>query len=184
MCTGVIERNGNYGGQGAKNWEQLKVPGLRPSMSMSDLVNHIGNHISEQMTSANASECQDMLENIAQILLSDTQTITSADEKTLMSRVNSLCCLLQDPAVVSNGQVGRETQFDGLDNSEPNYATSKSEVNDMAHDVNLKNVPACKQSLTMSRKDSLGDLLLNLPRIASLPKFLFGISEDSENHSG
>jgi hypothetical protein len=30
----------------------------------------------------------------------------------------------------------------------------------------------------MFRKDSFGDLLFNLPRIASLPKFLFNMSQD------
>ncbi|OWM65848.1 hypothetical protein CDL15_Pgr015273 [Punica granatum] len=37
---------------------------------------------------------------------------------------------------------------------------------------------SCKQQVGMSRKDSFGDLLLHLPRVASLPKFLFDISED------
>ncbi|KAL7193540.1 hypothetical protein ACSBR2_025196 [Camellia fascicularis] len=34
---------------------------------------------------------------------------------------------------------------------------------------------------SMSRKNSFGDLLLSLPRITSLPKFLFDILEDDAN---
>lgn len=37
------------------------------------------------------------------------------------------------------------------------------------------NVSICKQAPAMSRKDSVGELLLNLPSIASLPQFLFNI---------
>lgn len=98
-----------------KKGEQLKVPGLRQSMSMTDLVNHIGNCLSEQVTSGNiptdkASECQDILDNISQVLLSDTHNIAASDEKSVMKRVNSLWSLLQDPAAPSTSDVN---QFDG-----------------------------------------------------------------------
>uniref|UniRef100_A0A5B7BLI1 TRF2/HOY1 PH-like domain-containing protein n=1 Tax=Davidia involucrata TaxID=16924 RepID=A0A5B7BLI1_DAVIN len=231
MDLRAIEGTGSHGGDGFKgprNWEQIKVPGIRPSMSMSDLVNHIGHHISEQMTSGNppsekALECQDMLENIAQILLGDTQFTAASDEKSLMARVNSLCCLLQDPATVPNSEVDRESCFEGLDekslmsrvnslrcllqdpatipNSQANGGshfegfddeedvqfnhTSDSVHKDKAEeDVGApgrdsKDVFGCRQSPAMSRKDSFGELLLSLPRIASLPKFLFDIAEDS-----
>jgi hypothetical protein len=39
-----------------------------------------------------------------------------------------------------------------------------------------------QQGNGLSRKESAGDLLLNLPRIASLPHFLFPMSEDSDSH--
>ncbi|XP_059637654.1 uncharacterized protein LOC132279644 isoform X2 [Cornus florida] len=230
-----VEGNGSSEGDGLKgprNWEQLKVPGLRPSMSMSDLVNHIGNCISEQMTSGNPSSdkslgCQDMLENIAQILLGDTQITASSDEKTLMSRVNSLCCLLQDPATVPNSQVDEQSQLEGFDEKSlmsrvnslccllqgsapvPNLQVdgkNQSEGLDDGKDARLghasdslydkaggvsgapggnsKDVVDCKLAPAMSRKDSFGELLLSLPRIASLPTFLFDIAEDScENQS-
>ncbi|KAK6151555.1 hypothetical protein DH2020_014190 [Rehmannia glutinosa] len=104
--------------EGPKSRSPLKAPKLHPSMSMSDLVNHVGNCISEQITSGSlpsdkASECQDLLENIAQVLLSDTQYATSLDEKSLMKKVNSLCCLLQDPVVDSSGQVNGEKCDEG-----------------------------------------------------------------------
>ncbi|KAK3032239.1 hypothetical protein RJ639_035532 [Escallonia herrerae] len=162
---------GGHGFQAPNNWEQLKVPGLRPSMSMSDLVNHIGHHISEQMTSQNLPFCeeskrQSMLEDIAKFLLSDTQVTTASDEKSIMSRVNSLCCLLQeDPDTSSNGQeIG-------------------ARGNILLDEENPKDIPGCKQAVAMSRKDSIGDFLQCLPRIASLPKFLFDISEDG-NQAG
>ena len=41
----------------------------------------------------------------------------------------------------------------------------------------------CKQQVNISRKESFGELLMHLPRIASLPQFLFNISEDSENEA-
>jgi len=84
-------------------WSQLKVPGLRPSMSVDDLVNHLGNCISEQITSGNPAlannevPTKETLEGIAQYLLGDTQgpPVSASDERSLMARVDSLCCLIQ-----------------------------------------------------------------------------------------
>ncbi|XAR66722.1 hypothetical protein NMG60_11013042 [Bertholletia excelsa] len=183
------EGNGSHTGDGfqtERDREQLKVPGLHPSMSMSDLVNHIGHCISEQMAYGNPSiskealESQSMLENIAQILLSDAQLTTASDEKKLMSRVNSLCCLLQDPPPAQNVQVCSEHCSEGLtDGKDIQRIGSGSSKGILAEYSN--GVPGGKQASPMSRKDSFGDLLLNLPRIASLPKFLSDISEDGEN---
>ncbi|KAA8535424.1 hypothetical protein F0562_030435 [Nyssa sinensis] len=235
MDLRAIEGTGSHGGDGLKgprNWEQMKVPGLRQSLSVSDLVNHIGHCISEQMTSGNppsekALECQDILENIAQILLGDTQSTAASDDKSLMLRVNSLCCLLQDPATVPNSEVDKESCFEGPDEKSlmsrvnslyrllqdpapvPNsqadreshleglddeYDVRCNHASDLVHedkaeeDVGApggdsKNVFGCRQSQAMSRKDSFGELLLSLPRIASLPKFLFDIAEDSGESS-
>ncbi|KAL5699056.1 hypothetical protein ACHQM5_030010 [Ranunculus cassubicifolius] len=142
---------------------QLKVPGLRSSMSMSDLVSHIGNCISEQRTSGNplfsdGLQNENMLDDIAQYLLSDTQNASpTSDEKSLMSRVNSLCCLLQkDPHVKSEEKDDKNVEAERVED--------------------LNESP--KQGSGMKRIDSLGDLLLHLPRIASLPQFLFNIPED------
>ncbi|KAM7508364.1 hypothetical protein LguiA_018817 [Lonicera macranthoides] len=294
MDTHAIEGNGgNSEGKGFRaemNWEQLKVPGLRPSISMSDLVNHIGNCFSEQMTSGNLhfpekeSDCRFMLEDIAQILLSDTQLNMASDDKTLMSRVNSLCCLLQDPAPSPTGRVaggshssglsgdrkdGESTSMhekslmarvnslrcllqdhptsptgrvagvfhfgglsgDGKDNESDRVCDSVLEKSLMARVNSLRcllqdpaigpagqvtrgsesggasgdgkecesnhacdsineNKDKCdivgqeeeaKGAAGMPRIDSFGELLLHLPRIASLPKILFDISEDGEN---
>ncbi|CAK9168891.1 unnamed protein product [Ilex paraguariensis] len=198
MDTRAIEGNGNFQGydcQGLKNWEQLKVPGLHPSMSVSDFVNHIGHRISEQMTSGNlpsekTSERQDMLENIAQILFSDNQFIAASDEKSLMKRVNSLCSLLQDPATASIVHVDGQSHFEGIQDGkyvEHNRACdslcdNKARSDTVASEVYFKEVPGCKQA-PMARKDSFADLLLQLPRITSLPKFLFDISEDAESQT-
>ncbi|XP_007013889.2 PREDICTED: uncharacterized protein LOC18589028 isoform X1 [Theobroma cacao] len=177
--------------KGSRNWDQIKVPGLHPSMSMSDFMSHIGHCLSEQMTSGNPSsenipDCQEMLEEIAQYLLSDTQFTTASDEKSLMSRVNSLCCLLQkDTTTGTNSQAngenyggpddGKDVQLNGSYESGFNI-TANGDVKTSEGDT--KEVSTSKQAPGMSRKDSFGELLLHLPRIASLPKFLFNISED------
>ncbi|XP_038700005.1 uncharacterized protein LOC119997209 isoform X2 [Tripterygium wilfordii] len=168
--------------KGPSNWDQIKVPGLHSSMSMSDLVNHIGHCISEQMGSGNppfsdnGSEYQGMLEDIAQYLLSDAPLTTPSDEKCLMSRVNSLCCLLQkDPSLAQTSQLNGASCFEELSEKadvQINHGDTKASEN------GVKDVSPSKPITAMSRKDSFGDLLLQLPRIASLPKFLFNISEE------
>ncbi|KDP38724.1 hypothetical protein JCGZ_04077 [Jatropha curcas] len=196
MDTRAIEGSGNceaVDSKGQRNWDQIKVPGLHPSMSMSDLMNHIGNCISEQMTSGNPqfstgeSERQYILEDIAQYLLSDTQLTTSSDEKRLMARVNSLCCLLQkDPASMQNLQINEESSISDLDDAKEvqlslnneSFQENKNMGDTKDPEGKLKDVSGSKQTPGMSRKDSFGDLLLHLPRIASLPKFLFNISEE------
>jgi hypothetical protein len=161
----------------------LKVPGLKPSMSVDDLVNHLGNCISEQITTGkqalpdNEVPTKETLEEIAQYLLGDTQgpPVSASDERSLMARVDSLCCLIQkDAAPVvqpkpepnDSDSIGVEDS-DGSDNEITSAATRKT--------ADASEPPA------MSRKDSFGELLTNLPRIASLPQFLFKIPEDSEN---
>ncbi|KAJ6362147.1 hypothetical protein OIU78_002535 [Salix suchowensis] len=201
MDTLAIEGSGiceAVDSKASRNWDQIKVPGLHHSMSMTDLMNHIGNCISEQMTlgnqpfSADGPECRDILEDITQCLLSDTQQTTSSDEKRIMARVNSLCCLLQkDPASTQNLQVNGESFFEES-NNEKNYgkglqlncSNESIHGNKFRGDIrgseggSINDASGCKQTPGMSRKDSFGDLLLQLPRIASLPKFLFNISEE------
>ncbi|CAA0843309.1 Unknown protein [Striga hermonthica] len=136
-------------------WEEMMVPGLRSSMSMIDLVSHLENRISEQpenpILSSEEWQSLQILDDINRCLFSDSQI--PPDEKSLMSRVNSLCCLLQK------------------DNN--NHPPSQSEYGNTKGEGDVG--PA-----DMARKDSVGDLLMNLPRIASLPHFLFNISEDLE----
>ncbi|XWS16958.1 hypothetical protein CRYUN_Cryun33cG0026400 [Craigia yunnanensis] len=183
--------------KGPRNWDQIKVPGLLPSFSMSDLMNHIGSCLSEQMTSGNPSsengpDCQEMLEDIAQYLLSDTQFTSGSDEKSLMSRVNSLCCLLQKDTTTGTNLQANGENYDGPDNGKDVQLnkTHESEFNitakgdAKAFEGDTKEVSSSKQAPGMSRKDSFSELLLHLPRIASLPKFLFNISEeDGENRA-
>ncbi|KAF8392988.1 hypothetical protein HHK36_021229 [Tetracentron sinense] len=170
------------------NMDQFKVPGLHPSMSMSDLVSHIGHCISGQVTSGNpllsgeGLRNSNMLEDITQYLLSDSQLTSASDEQSLMSRVNSFCCLLQkDPATVQNLQLNCE---DGLhepddgtnDQSNTTYESeSESEVTGCSpapEGESTNDVSGCKKTLAISRKDSFGELLLSLPRIASLSQLL------------
>ncbi|MBA0610652.1 hypothetical protein Godav_011468 [Gossypium davidsonii] len=177
--------------KGPRNWDQVKVPGLHPSMSMSDLMNHIGHRLSEHMTSENPSsenrpDCQEMLEDIAQYLLSDTQFTTASDEKSLMSRVNSLCCLLQKDNTTGTSSQANGENYDGGDDGKDVQLnrshgfefniTGKDDVK--AFEGETKEVSSSRQAPGMSRKDSFSELLLHLPRIASLPKFLFNISEE------
>lgn len=191
MDARAIEGSGNsesVDSKGPRNWDQIKVPGLHPSMSMTDLMNHIGLQMTtgNQPFSADGSDCQDILEDIAQYLLSDTQLATSSDDKRLMARVNSLCCLLQKDPSTQNLQVNGENCAEDSDNGKEIQLNHTNELslenrtrNDIkGADVNIKDISGGKQAPGMSRKDSFGELLLHLPRIASLPKFLFNISEE------
>ncbi|XP_059299720.1 uncharacterized protein LOC132052273 isoform X1 [Lycium ferocissimum] len=181
--------------KGLSNLNQLRVPGLHPSVSMSDLVSQLEQRVSEQKTSkvinlvSNERESLEILEDISKSLLSDTQNVSASDEKSLMLRVNSLCCLLQkDPATVQTsencGDVATgERRVDGINfiptapfgrkvGEDP--STPEDEPNDLS---------GCKPASTMSRKDSVGELLLNLPRIASLPQFLFTCDDSAGNQA-
>ncbi|CAL9129134.1 unnamed protein product [Musa textilis] len=166
-------------------WDRLKVPGLKHSMSISDFVNQIGHCISEQISLGNPQLSgsvipdKEMLEELAQCLFSDSQ-MPASDEKSVMSKVNSFCCLLQkDVGTVESQQTdggGPAASENGFCNniSEKHTSVTKGEIND---------VPGPKAVASMSRKDSFGDLLMQLPRIASLPQFLFNITEDEEDSS-
>ncbi|KAI5600638.1 hypothetical protein POPTR_001G041800v4 [Populus trichocarpa] len=171
------------------NCDQIKVPGLHPSISMSDLVNHIGHCISEQMTSGNSIlsggdiKSSDILDEITQYLLGDSQVMSASDEQSVVSTVNSLCCLLQkDPATARDLQAKSLSDLDvdhdrriNETNSTASACQSKFIESFPAPEGEASNVSICKQAPAMSRKDSVGELLLNLPSIASLPQFLFNI---------
>lgn len=155
---------------------QVKIPGLRQSMSVGDLITHIGDCISEQMKSDDPNlhideeQRKSILDEITHYLLSDSQTTTTAisDEKYIMSRVNSLCCLLQTR--VQNLPVKPENPLDlGFGNFAQN------------HEPIVESRSAEKPGPSIPRNDSVGELLLHLPRIASLPQFLGSVSEDWGN---
>ncbi|XP_073002021.1 uncharacterized protein [Typha latifolia] len=185
--TQAINNNGTCGTEDMKNcnnwWDQLKVPGLRGSMSVDDLVNHIGSCISEQMASGSPSlprlkalPTKEILEDVAQYLLSDTQASSASDEKSLMARVNSLCCLIHKDTPV--------TQDPQTKNSDDMAGDADLESSDDDPDLQLdKNSGHDAPPPPVSRTESFGDLLMHLPRIASFPQFLFNISEDSENEA-
>uniref|UniRef100_A0A5B7AW36 TRF2/HOY1 PH-like domain-containing protein n=2 Tax=Davidia involucrata TaxID=16924 RepID=A0A5B7AW36_DAVIN len=180
------------------NQDQIKVPGFHPSMSMSDLVSQIEHRISEQRTSNNfilSSEEQqslEILEDINRCLFSDSQYASTSDEQSIMSRVNSLCCLLQkDPVTVQNLQVKSDNGPDVIDDKRicelysmsASAGESKTAEDFPKPEGEPSDVSGRKQAPAMSRKDSVGELLLNLPRIASLPQFLFNILEDFDNQA-
>ncbi|CAJ1944875.1 unnamed protein product [Sphenostylis stenocarpa] len=178
--------------KGSRNCDQINLPGLRPSMSMSDFIDHIEHCLSEQITSGNPSFCggrpgfQEMLEEIAQHLLSDNQVITASDEKSLMTRVNSLCCLLQkDPAALQSSH-GKESVANGPDDGKnillshdlESIQNNKIKMDVKPAEEDSRDVSGSRQTPGMSRKDSFVEFLLHLPRIASLSNFLFNISEE------
>ncbi|KAG8388206.1 hypothetical protein BUALT_Bualt02G0101600 [Buddleja alternifolia] len=156
------------------NWDHIEAPGLTTSMSMTDLVSHLENLISEQGTSNDLStlssedqQSLQMLDDIRRCLFSDTQDSPAPDDKSLMSWVNSLCCLLQqDTDMQYKSDVGESSGFGGSEGGK--------ESDDIC---------GFNQLYDMSRKDSFGDLLLNVSRMASLPQFLFKISDNFECQS-
>ncbi|KAJ0765782.1 hypothetical protein HanPI659440_Chr08g0307501 [Helianthus annuus] len=166
MDTSAVEsirRAGIEGLNDLSHWDQIKVPGIHPSMSMTDLVNHVENRIIEQRTSSNhplsidEQQSLEILEDISRCLFNDGQYgSTPSDEKSVMSKVNSLCCLLQkDP-----------TTFHDL---EP-----KTDCNGPRPVLgSVEEGGSVTEGTGMSRKDSIADLLLNLPRIESLPQFFY-----------
>lgn len=155
--------------------DQVRVQGLHSSMSMSDLVSHLEQRVSEQGNTALSNddwESLEILDDINRCLFSDVQEMQDSDEKSLMSRVNSLCCLLQkEPQTKVEKYTDAEQKADKYKSTGTSSSGYKTEDDRSDED----------QGLGMSRKDSVGELLLNLPRIASLPQFLFNISEDHEN---
>ncbi|KAH0915462.1 hypothetical protein HID58_029908 [Brassica napus] len=152
---------------------QIKVPGLQQSMSVSDFVgllsdSAVGNH-PEHMENFNGMKQQLLSDNI--------QFDAPQDEKSLMPRVDSLFNLLyKDLNGAANSQLNTEVSV-GL----------KSELSDLkgiVPDNNNNRVldPASSsRPQGMLRKDSFSDLLLHLPRITSLPKFLSNISEEDSD---
>ncbi|CAN6239186.1 unnamed protein product [Urochloa humidicola] len=165
-------------------WNQLKVLGLRASISVEDLVNHLGNR-GEQRNAGdppltnNEEQSKEVLEGLVQYLFSDTQGPPTSDDKYLMARVDSLYSLLEKdtaPSTISKpecsdgGNIGI-IQVDS-DGSDEEFNSSPA-----------RNTGEGTERPAISRKDSFGELLLNLPRIASIPQFLFHIPEDSDQHN-
>nr|XP_043607185.1 uncharacterized protein LOC122579138 [Erigeron canadensis] len=172
-----IRRTRIEGLKGLSHWDQIKVPGIHPSMSVTDLVNHIENRITEQRTSSNhplsreEQESLEILEDISRCLFNDAQYGSSAsDEKSVMSKVNSLCCLLQkDPSTFQD--------LESKTNTESGKSTFelKPIFESVAGDPSVVQGESddSKKGAGMSRMDSVGELLHNLPRIESLSQFFY-----------
>ncbi|XP_022859025.1 uncharacterized protein LOC111379823 isoform X1 [Olea europaea var. sylvestris] len=170
------------------NWDQIRAPGLHSSMSMSDMVSYLEHRISEQNStnhlSLSSEEWQSLqiLDDIKQCLFSDIQHMADSDEKSLRSRVNSLCCLLQkdDATVGPNLQIKSENCPDVAlpeKRSDDNSSASTTDNEPISMDES-DDTYGYEQPASMTREESVGELLLNLPRIASLPQFIFNIPED------
>ncbi|KAL6596883.1 hypothetical protein ACP70R_047017 [Stipagrostis hirtigluma subsp. patula] len=174
------------------NWNGFRVPGIRRSMSKSEIANHIGHHMYRQIYSGNLPASGDdtsargkltldeltgyllgdtqikdtgnvstsklAFDELTRQLLNDGQITDAADERMLMSRVNSLCSLIQRDA--------------GLSPANPGVCAA-SEIHERKPQSNAPSVrgDGGKASLP-PRQESFGDLLTNLPRISSFPHFL------------
>uniref|UniRef100_A0A0A9GK07 TRF2/HOY1 PH-like domain-containing protein n=1 Tax=Arundo donax TaxID=35708 RepID=A0A0A9GK07_ARUDO len=170
----------------------FRMPGIRRSMSKSEIANYMGHQMYKQMYSGNVpatnastgSSGKPTLDELTRYLLSDSQITDNgdgsssrlsfdeltrqhlndshisdgADERMLMSRVNSLCCLIQKDS--------------GLSQANPGV----SGVNEMIERKPQINTPLVQgdagNGLLAPRQESIGDLLTNLPRISSFPHFL------------
>ncbi|XP_010525792.1 PREDICTED: uncharacterized protein LOC104803550 isoform X2 [Tarenaya hassleriana] len=196
--SSVIDAHANEGNGAAeavdsrntRDWDQIKVPGLRQSISVSDFMNHLEQYISDPAP-GNESERRE-IRDIAQHLFSETQLTTLSDEKSLMSRVNSLCCLLQkDGITAANSQLNEESAGFPGKYSQPNGL--KGVLHDRGtRDERKVSDPEATEDASgskspargMQRIDSYNEILLQLPRIASLPQFLSFIAEDDgDGHS-
>ncbi|GFZ04020.1 hypothetical protein Acr_16g0006440 [Actinidia rufa] len=126
-----------------------------------------------------------ILDDISRCLFTDSEHASTSDEQCVMSTVNSLFCLLQkDSVTVQNSQVKGDNRSDAMvNNKRLGRSIAKTKVVDDFLTPEDESNPVSKQAPAMSRKDSVGELLLNLPRIASLPQFLFNISEDTDNQA-
>ncbi|KAL5072334.1 hypothetical protein RYX36_011318 [Vicia faba] len=169
------------------NLDQIKLPGLHPSMSIEDLVDHIGHCITEQMGSENSSFASDRakLVEFTKYLFTDSQIQPASDEQNVMSKVNSFYNLLQkDPSTAENKTVRNSNIFYLAEDRQVNPAESKSKIVEfeIQQDEDDADDSGSQQENGLSRKESAGELLLNLPRINSMPHFLFPMPEESGSH--
>lgn len=175
------------------------------STSISTLVNQLGSCFQEQIRSCNSvstgentsSSHKRVLDEIAQHLLGDSLLTATFDEQSIIARVNSMCSLLQKDA---SNTIASETSSGIVEESVTGYDLAKNplgEDGESGDEVNnessafsrkcelvpshqlVENSPLdSKQSTVIPRKESSGDLLLHLPRIASLPQFFIHASDE------
>ncbi|KAK4857504.1 hypothetical protein QYF36_001703 [Acer negundo] len=176
-----------YFGYAISSFQNLSSPAATLTHSLEHIpreapspMNDIGHYsISQQMTCGNqplfeqGQDCPEILRVIAQCLLSDTQLTMASDEKSLMSRVNSFGCLLhkepddtaQNLQVNVNDGIGSNAQLNNTFDNKTRADDTKAPECDTD---DVSNHPIAG----MSRENSFGELLFNLPRITSLPKLL------------
>ncbi|KAG8389084.1 hypothetical protein BUALT_Bualt02G0192400 [Buddleja alternifolia] len=141
------------------------------AMSMTDLLSYLEERVSGQDLIEAISMTDDIVTNKIrrQLLTDDTDDSPAPDDKALMSYVNSLSSLLQQDKnkQSKNDDDGESSSFGGSEGGKESDA----------------DICGFNKLWAMSKKDSFGVSLLNLPRMASLPQFLFKISEDFESES-
>ncbi|KAF0931073.1 hypothetical protein E2562_002442 [Oryza meyeriana var. granulata] len=180
---GVPLTSKNDGSQELNSPHPNSLSQLRSS-SIDDLLSHLGDCMMEQKPAGNNpslpvsdASSNELLEEITQCLLSDSQVPPASDEKCLMARVDSLCSLLEKDTVPAtlpkfepndSGEIGvAEVDFDGFDDELSSTLEMETAYG--------RNPP------TISGNGSYGELLSNLPRIASIPRSLFNVSEDFDD---
>ncbi|XP_073002006.1 uncharacterized protein [Typha latifolia] len=167
--------------------KDLGLPG-RPSTSVGNFTNHLGHRPSGKINSGNPLAFSEYLLNkktlkeLSQYLFSDSLISLPSDEKSLMSRVNSLCCLLQkDPSTFQNLQVETSDGAASGDSMDTDISERKPVINPVVTANEANDSFEFKHTGSIARKESFGELLMHLPRIASLPQFMYNIDEDTEN---
>ncbi|KAG8072726.1 hypothetical protein GUJ93_ZPchr0006g41454 [Zizania palustris] len=186
LGASVVELQANVSQEHTNSWNQVR------SLSIDGLLSHLGDCVTEQKTAEDdpslpnsEASSHDLLKEITQHLLSDSQGTLASDEKRLMARVNSLSSLLEKdavPATLPNSEPNDSSNIDSknIDVIEVDSDGFDEEINKA---LDWETTTDSIQPPPLSRKDSYGDFLLNLPRIASIPQ-LFNIPEDFDNIPG
>ncbi|KAG7036552.1 hypothetical protein SDJN02_00171 [Cucurbita argyrosperma subsp. argyrosperma] len=178
------EELGNDGSESSRlfnKWDQVLVPGIRPSMSVSDFVSHIEHCL--PMFSEDNQQSRETLEGITQYLFGDSQHASDADEQTIMSRVNSLCSLLQKDSCMAKASQAKAGNSLNVAGGNVNSISALEHEIKNEESFPVRNGFESSKHIATSRNDSVGELLLNLPRIASLPRFFFNLFDDSDDRA-
>lgn len=148
---------------------QYNVHRLQGSVRPDSLVNQMNHGISEQTASCGSSSDNEKLGYLSQCLLDDAQDVQGAcDEKSVVSTIDFLRCLIQEhPA-----STAETANSDGMSTVNNSYGTN--EVPNSSSEAGDDGPPTA-----ISREESHGDLLTQIPRVASMPQIFRFTSEDS-----
>jgi hypothetical protein len=181
-----------YGGLGNQGSD------LKSLKSMDTLVNHTVSRLSEKFSHNSVPTGEEtwqadknIFDEIAQHLLSDSFSSVACDEQQVMARVNSMYSLIEKDVSAAHASNGNTKS---LENSGAGYGLGRlvkgeddgqvcKRNDDMTEEVLSRddridsqvNVMEdgymhCKRSTGIPRQDSLGDLLVDIPGIASFPR--------------
>jgi hypothetical protein len=113
---------------------------------------------SQLINSGHDSAGELAFDEVTRQLLNDSQITVAADERMLMSRVNSLCSLIHRDSGESQINTGVHSDNEMYERKPQPYAPS------VGGEDGSGSLPA--------KQESFGDLLTHLPRISSFPHFL------------